>query len=100
MALQTQKQEVLRLDPPQEHMLVALVLLHEQHPERRFSYPAISDKVRDHTQNKVVPTLRELQLAKRPLLDHGLISDEGIGFVPTAYGVKFFQQNRRVLAVH
>lgn len=98
MALQ--QKETLNLDPQQQQMLVALVLLHEKHPEKRFSYPKISDTVREQTKNKIVPTLKELQMAKWPLIDQGLIRDEGIGFIPTQEGIQFYHRNKQRMSLH
>lgn len=100
MALQTQRKEVLELNHAEQHMLTALVRLHEKQPERKWNYPNISDEVRNYTKNKVVPTLHELHLAKPKLLEQGLVYDAEIGFVPTPAGIKFFRENKHKMMLH
>jgi hypothetical protein len=80
------------LDLVQERILKGLNSLCEKKPGQCFSYPAISDEVRDQTKGQVVLTLRELQMSKRPLLDNGFIDDRGIGFVLTDKGKQIAQQ--------
>jgi hypothetical protein len=100
MALQTQKQEVLELNHSEQHMLTALVRLHEKQPERKWNYANISDEVRDYTKHKVVPTLHELHLAKPKLVEHGFVHVADIGFIPTQAGIKFFRENKHKLTLH
>lgn len=74
------------LDPVQQHMLAALVLMHEENPGWCSNYPMIRDKVYNHTEGKVELSIDQLREARRSLIKSGLIADGGIGFTATEQG--------------
>jgi hypothetical protein len=94
MAMQTMENKDSSLDPVQEHMLGAIIRLDESRPPGyHHPYPMIHDEARRH---KVELDMADLRKAKRPLIERGLIADNGCGFKATPEGVQFYQSRIKV----